>query len=148
MEENHFSGIIDDLKIWDQVVEPAVIDTISNARSQKDPNLGLSSAFEQSSPFRVLDVSTDLEGAFAKAGEKFVKAAPVVSVRKEDKKLALRFVCPIPDGESLPTDGSSVWKGDCVEFFIARSDGTYLQYVVNPNGKSMTYHWIRPEMQI
>jgi len=109
--------------------------------------MSVTDEFEWSVPFQTLDVATELEGAFAKADDKFVKTAATAALRKDNENLYVRYNCPLPAGTELDLDGKSVWKGDCVEFFIRTLRGGHLQYVANPNGKSDVYHWIQPGMQ-
>jgi len=130
-----FDGVIDDVKLWDSVENPKIDDAAAGGPSVTDHNMSVTDEFEWSVPFQMLDVETELEGAYAKVDDTFVKAAATAALRKDDKNLVVRYNCPIAAGTELDLAGESVWKGDCVEFFIATKE-SFKNKDYNSRGRS------------
>ncbi len=134
-----FTGVIDDVKLWDSVEVPAMVESAVKGISVKDPNIIFG---EWSLPFTVPDRPGKLLDSFVKADEKFIKTAATVQLKPDDKNLVVTFNVPIPSGVTLKTDGKDAYSGDCVEFFVEHGTG-YRHYAVNAGGKTAASHYIR-----
>ncbi len=162
--EGQFSGLIDDVRIWDQVLDPtklaeqkAAVPTQQGGASVSDPNLVLKKAdsgplldgdisepfwadAEWTAPFTVLDVASAALGAFEKANAKFSQNAAQAAVASDGKTLYLAVKCPVPAGVeyklTAQKDGDNIWNDDCIEFFIQpdSSQPLFFQYLVNADG--------------
>lgn len=162
--ERQFSGLIDDVRIWDKLVEPSVWPTATApivadkaGKSVSDPNLVLQIATsgpqidgdvqepfwqqaEWSEPFTVLERAGAALGAFEKVESVFVQNAAQTAVGADGKMLYLAVKCPVPPEVeyklTATKDGDNIWRDDCIEFFV-RPDSDqplFFQYLVNADG--------------
>ncbi len=159
--ERQFTGLIDDVRLWDRVVDPAESAAIpaaaAPAASVSDPNLVLKTApagpaldgnldepvwagAEWTAPFTVLDKAAAALGAFEKVDDQFVTHAARAAVATDGQTLFLAVKCPVPPGVeyklSATQDNDNIWKDDCIEFFLRPDSGQplFFQYLVNADG--------------
>ena len=159
--ERQFTGLIDDVRLWDQVVDPtgdtAIPAAAASGISISDPNLVLKTAAngpkldgnldepvwneaEWTAPFTVLDKAAAALGAFEKVEDKFVTHAAKAAVATDGQTLFLAVKCPVPPGVeyklTATKDNDNIWSDDCIEFFLRPdiSQPLFFQYLVNADG--------------
>lgn len=149
---NPLEGVIDDLKLWNKVVDPGLLGGLKKDAAQpREAQERLLIITDKkaprawSSPFYVADRAGNAYGEMLRADDKFVKAAGKGAIAMDKEFFYVTVHCPVPQGMKVGKSGKSLWRSDYIEFFLRpRMDSTvYYQYCAGTNGLSKSYRYIR-----